>query len=165
MDNLFLILGLLVLGYLSLAIEVFLVPGFGVFGLGALVLLGVGCFLAFSKSALFGGLSLLVSLLFAIGGIVIFPRTRYGKKFVLKESQNAEDGYVGVEEGLDALLGMIGETESPLRPSGIVTVGGKRIDAVSDGEFLPPGKKVRVVKVEGYRLVVEPAENVDSALS
>ena len=43
-----------------------------------------------------------------------------------------------------------------LRPSGTALIDGERLDVVSEGDFVEPGQKVRVVKVEGLRIVVRP---------
>jgi membrane-bound serine protease (ClpP class) len=47
-----------------------------------------------------------------------------------------------------------------LRPAGSIMVGNKRIDAVSNGIFIDAGKTVRVVEVEGHRVVCEEAAGV-----
>lgn len=41
-----------------------------------------------------------------------------------------------------------------LRPSGTVQIGDRRIDVITEGEFIPKGTKVKVIKVEGFRIVV-----------
>ena len=53
-----------------------------------------------------------------------------------------------------ALLGKEGEVLSELRPSGAVLLDGVPVDVVSEGAFISKGEKVRVVAVEGVRVVV-----------
>ena len=49
-----------------------------------------------------------------------------------------------------------GESPHPrLRPAGIAEIDGRRIDVVSDGEMIEPSVTVRVIQVEGNRVVVE----------
>jgi len=55
------------------------------------------------------------------------------------------------------LLNQIGETLTPLRPGGTARFGDDRIDVVSDGTPVDAGKAVRVVSVEGHRIVVRAA--------
>jgi len=45
---------------------------------------------------------------------------------------------------------------SDLRPSGSVEIDGRPVDVVTDGTYAETGTKVRVVRVEGARVVVEP---------
>lgn len=54
------------------------------------------------------------------------------------------------------LLNQIGETLSPLRPGGTAQFGDERIDVVSDGSAIEVGQKIRVILVEGHRVVVRP---------
>jgi membrane-bound serine protease (ClpP class) len=53
-----------------------------------------------------------------------------------------------------ALVGREGETQMDLRPAGMVTIDGRKFDVVTTGERVDRGKRVRVVKVEGNRIVV-----------
>ena len=43
---------------------------------------------------------------------------------------------------------------TPLRPAGTATIQGERIDVVSEGSFINANQRVKVVKVEGMRVVV-----------
>ncbi|MCC6486790.1 MAG: NfeD family protein, partial [Candidatus Hydrogenedentes bacterium] len=44
-----------------------------------------------------------------------------------------------------------------LRPAGTIVVNGKRVSAVSTGDFISEGTAVRVVEAHGNRVVVESA--------
>jgi len=52
------------------------------------------------------------------------------------------------------LIGKEGETQSDLRPSGWVMVNGQRVFVVSEGDFLEKNCKVRILSVDGNRVVV-----------
>ena len=52
------------------------------------------------------------------------------------------------------LVGKTGVTLSVLRPAGIVKIGDQRYDVVSDGDFIANNTMVKVVHVEGNRIVV-----------
>jgi membrane-bound ClpP family serine protease len=61
-------------------------------------------------------------------------------------------------EGLDyhTLMGEVGRTITPLRPAGTTDFDGQRVDTVSEGIMIERGSTVRVVAVEGRRVVVRP---------
>jgi len=75
------------------------------------------------------------------------------KKLILTDSTNTESGYVSNVNRLE-LIGREGVTITPLRPSGTVKVDDERLDVVAEGSFIENNTKVKVVKVEGSRIVV-----------
>jgi len=146
-----------ILGIILLAFEILVIPGFGVVGvLGALSTLAGGV-LAWTKlGALWGVLAIGVSTSAALLLIWAFPRTRLGKKFLLQESQA---GLRAPAEDLGALLGQEGTAITTLRPAGTAEFGERRVDVVTDGIYLDAGTSVRVTRVEGVRVVVEPTSS------
>jgi membrane-bound serine protease (ClpP class) len=68
----------------------------------------------------------------------------------------AREELPGAVEGSIHLLGREGVTLTPLRPSGKARFDGEPEDVVSHGQFVPEGVRVRVVRVEGSRVVVDP---------
>ena len=58
------------------------------------------------------------------------------------------------DDRLLALVGRVGQAASPLRPGGVVEIDGERLDVVTEGEFLESGTMVRVLYVQGNRIVV-----------
>lgn len=77
-----------------------------------------------------------------------FPESRMAKKFI---SQNAV-GDLGVDK--PELLNCTGEALTQLRPSGNATINGQRVDVVTEGGLIERGAKLKVVAVEGARIVV-----------
>jgi membrane-bound serine protease (ClpP class) len=75
------------------------------------------------------------------------------RRFILLEQATREGGYSS-SINLDHLLGKEGVTITPLRPSGIVEVEQSRYDVVSEGSFVAAGVRVKVIRVEGSRVVV-----------
>ena len=158
-EGLLAVVGLLALGFILLFLEVF-VPG-GVLGvLGAVVMI-YACYLAFGMSAGWGIASVGLSVVVAILAVRLVARSRIGEKLVLRDA-GARD-WKAAETGLAALVGLEGQTLSPLRPAGLAEIDDRRIDVVADSEFLAAGVRVRVCEVEGNRVVVEavPAEAAD----
>ncbi|MCB9666692.1 MAG: NfeD family protein [Myxococcales bacterium] len=149
-----LMVGILATGFLLLAVEVFLIPGFGIAGpMGALTIIGGIAFAWAKLGALWGMASLGASMVLSGVALWLFPRSPAGKRLVLRTGLS---GARAVDDGLDALLGAHGVTITPLRPSGVVEFGQQRIDVVTDGSYLEPHSPVRVVRIEGNRIVVEP---------
>ena len=50
--------------------------------------------------------------------------------------------------------GTLGVALTPLRPAGIASFSGHRVDVVSQGEFIEAGQAVVVTRDEGHRVVV-----------
>jgi len=149
--ELLLIVGLLVLGYVLLLLELFL-PG-GILGILGLASVVYGCWMAFGLGPVWGGSAVLLSVLMAAGLITMIVRSRAARKLVLDSRPSRE--WKAPETGLDDLVGQQGVTISTLRPAGIVEIDGRRLDVVADNEFLGTGVRVTVCEVEGARIVVE----------
>ena len=77
-----------------------------------------------------------------------------GKRLFLRASKSTETAY---QQAAHSLLGATGVAESPLRPSGTVRFGEQRASVVTDGEFIEAGTSVRVISVDGIKIVVEVA--------
>jgi membrane-bound serine protease (ClpP class) len=81
-------------------------------------------------------------------------KSRVFDRLVLQTSLSAEEGYSSGPL-YDNYLGRTGTTISPLRPAGRMEFeDGERLDVVSEGSYIPAGKKVKVMKTEGRRIVV-----------
>ncbi len=131
-------------------------PGFGVPGIIGFILLIVG--IVSTAPTLVEALVMIV-ILIALLGIALsvalrsVRRGRLSRIMVLRDTTNRDSGYIGTED-FGAFLGREGVTLTVLRPAGTVDFAGEKLDVVSEGEFLPKGTKVAVVKVEGRRIVV-----------
>lgn len=152
---------LFIVGIILMLVEAFLVPGFGfagITGLGALVLSIIIASASIEQA--------IISLIIAIFGTVVlvaisfrFMKTRsLWNKLILGVRQQNSEGYIAPEAKLSELLGAEGVTLTPLRPAGSAEINGMRIDVVSEGGFVPPETKIKVVKVEGTRVVVRQSK-------
>lgn len=92
-------------------------------------------------------------------GFQVLQRTALGTRLILAGPDADEVRGAGIDRGLAALTGREGRAASDLRPSGVVDVGTDRLDAVSEGDFISAGTPVRVVHIEGNRVVVAPSDN------
>ncbi len=147
------IIVLLVIGAVLLFLET-LLPGL-VAGIIGFICLVAAVILAYGESFFTGNVVLAV--VFAGLGVgtwawlKFFPDSRIARKFV---SHHAV-GELGVEK--PELLHGTGTTLTALRPSGVATINGQRVDVVAETGFIEPGTNVKVVAVEGSRVVVRIA--------
>ncbi len=142
---------LILAGAVLLMLETIL-PGLvaGTLGLGCLV---VAVVLAYAQHGVRAGHWTLglVSAGLAAGALAylrFFPNSRAARIFISVRTV----GGLGNEH--PELLSQTGTAFTHLRPSGVATIQGKRVDVVSEGPFIERGMAVRVVAVEGGRVVV-----------
>lgn len=154
---------LLGLGALSLALELFVLPGFGFTGILGLALLGSAVILALiGTGASRGDLGGALGVLGASFAIVIavsyawlrhLPNSqRFAGLFHTQQTDRAT-GYIAAPHRAE-LVGAGGIALTDLRPSGTVSIEGERLDVVTEGEFIAAGQRVTVIRADGYRHVV-----------
>jgi membrane-bound serine protease (ClpP class) len=149
-----LIITLLIVGAVLLFLET-LLPGM-VAGTVGFVCLMAAVFLGYRDLGFQTGNIILGVVL---GGLIFgvwcwlkyFPESRIARRFV---SQGAV-GDLGVEK--PELLHVTGTTLTALRPSGVANLAGQRVDVVAETGFIERGVTVKVVAVEGSRVVVRVA--------
>lgn len=153
------IAALLIIGVALLLLETVL-PGMiaGMIGVGCLVAGVVMGYTTYGPGT--GNLILLgvVSGLILLGVLWIrfFPDSRYGRMFVTRRTV----GELGIEQ--PELLNQVGTAMTNLRPSGTALINGQRVDVVTEGALIERGQAVKVVAVEGLRVVVRAVESGDS---
>src|SRR5437899_1974739 len=142
---------LILVGAALLLLETVL-PGMvaGIIGFGFVVAGVVVAYLNFDgRTANFILLAVVVGLTAgALCWFKFFPESRVGKLFI---SQGTV-GNIGTEK--PELLQKTGVALTPLRPSGTASINGKRVDVLTEGPFVDKGAAIRVVAVEGMRVVV-----------
>ncbi len=149
-----LVITLLVVGAVLLLLETVL-PGMIAGILGGLCLIA-GVILAFTDLGASAG-----TYIFAItvAGVIIgfsiwasvFPKTRAGRAFISDRTIG------GVVTGDLALMAQTGSAFTALRPSGTALINGQRVDVISEGAMIEKGTPLKVVAVEGMRVVVRAA--------
>lgn len=150
-------LGLFLLGGVLFAIEV-AVPGHAIFGIGGAVSVLASIFLSVNDPTLAALYLAVAGVGFALLLFLLFRRIgRRGLGKMLTLERTAE-GYVPSRKELDKLVGSVGVALSVLRPSGSAEVAGRRIDVVTQGEFLPAGQLIEVIRVDGARVTVRAAQ-------
>ena len=150
------ILALFIGGVLLLLLE-FVLPGLicGIIG-GTMMLGSIGLavytYPEHSVGIILGGVAM-TGAIFVVG-LTLMPRFGTVVGLIQTKQQMPEEGYLNVAERAD-LLQQEGVVFSALRPSGVIVIGHERIDAVSDAAFIDKDARVRVIAVEGNRIVVE----------
>ena len=144
-------------GIVLIIVEAFVIPGFGVAGAAGLAALVAGIVLT-AGSITQGLISLVVALAVAAAAILLsfkFGRTRkVWEKLILSVSMDKQSGYSAPSVSLQQYLGREGTALTTLRPSGTVEVDGERLDVVAEGSYIAKDTPVRIIKVEGARVVV-----------
>lgn len=146
---------LFILGFILVIVEMFH-PGFGAPGITGTILLILGII---SVARNLYDVFILIILILAVLGIaltfVLYSATKgkLSKTLVLTDSLNKEQGFEGTED-LNFFLGKEGKAITILRPAGTADFDGVKLDVVSESEYIQKDTKVKVIKVEGRRIVV-----------
>lgn len=121
-------------------------------------ILGVCCLIAgvavgYQEFGMATGNWILVGTMGGLGvGFVLwlkyFPESRFARLYTSKGAV----GDIGTER--PELVGQSGVAHTALRPSGVAVIGGQRVDVVTEGALIERGANIRVVAVEGARVVV-----------
>lgn len=149
--------GLALLGILLLLIEAF-IPGFGVFGAGGIVSMVAAIFMAVPTPQQAMQYLMWTSIAFAVAlfGIIRgLSRRGLGKALTLARH---EKGFVPARADLSAMLGREGKALTVLRPAGTAQFGIDKVDVVTEGEFIHAGTQIKVIRVDGARVVVRSLE-------
>jgi len=174
---------LVLLGLALLALEIFVIPGFGIAGVAGIVLVFLGLIATFVPDmggpftlprfgntyvwqGLGTGLKVMASAFAAsiVGAAILsrfFPRVPYVGKIVA-ENPAPEQVVMPTPYPHVAFLGDIGKTEGTLRPAGKARFGDTLVDVVSQSDFIGPGERVEVIERQGNRIVVRRVR--DSAI-
>jgi membrane-bound serine protease (ClpP class) len=174
---------LFLLGIGLLAVELFIIPGFGFVGIAGFVLIGLSLLLSMQDFViprfswewdLLGrnAAVVFIGIIAAVTGIAVIallgPKIKIFDRLTLNTSISDTAGgspdenkcktgkaeSVAVKSDYEALVGKIGVASSVLRPSGFVEIEGEVYSAEADGSFVDPGRGVKVTKVYGNRIIV-----------
>ena len=158
-DMLFVLTGLALI-----LLEVLVIPGFGIAGLGGIGLMIYGLYLLLLPDIPVGEEVLgqamdgfLIGLVGAVIGLVLLVKlmikTKFWEQLTAPDTQKKEDGYSNTF-GWESLQGETGIADTDLHPSGWVRVKDQRIFVVSEGEFIEEGKEIKILSVDGNRVLV-----------
>lgn len=163
-------------GLALIAVEILVIPGFGIAGISGIGLVLVGLLATFvpdepgrtlplylpSLPSTLHGLkmamvTLVSSMVVSLLGMVMLsrylPRTTAFRRIVpanpTPSEVTTEDPYRG-----GARVGDVGQSAGPLHPTGKARFGGQLVDVVTQGEYLETGVTVEVIERRGNHVVV-----------
>jgi membrane-bound ClpP family serine protease len=170
----------LIAGAVLLAVELFVIPGFGVAGIAGIVLFVVGLFAVMlpglesvsydvdTQTVNAAGEVFLERLAWLCGALVtgtismfflgkyVMPSLGAFSRLVLEDPVPAGEARL-LQEQTERLpdVGTVGVAESPLRPAGRASFGDESFEVLSDGVYIPAGDAVQVTRIEGNRVFVD----------
>lgn len=164
---------LFLLGLVLIGLEIFVLPGFGVCGICGILAMLAGLGLVTlnripnsSREWEELGMNLSQYLFAMMGAFALaftvarfLPKLPYANRLVLSAPAEASVGSSALPGASEAAeyMGSFGTATTDLRPAGVVRIGEKFVDVVSDGGYVPAGTRVQVILVEGTRIVVKVA--------
>ncbi|MDR0995236.1 MAG: nodulation protein NfeD [Tannerella sp.] len=153
-------------GLVLLALELFVIPGFGITGICGILLIVAGLFFSLLNNLDFGlegvsraaigqaSLTVLFGLLLGFG-LTLWLSNRIGRKGFFRRIALETDLEDSVSAPLhEELAGSYGVAATVLRPSGKVRVGDEVYDAVSESGFIEKGRKVKILRTENAQIYV-----------
>jgi membrane-bound serine protease (ClpP class) len=171
---------LFLVGLICLGLELFVFPGFGVFGMSGFLLIVVSIVMAshtfvwptqeYEYRQMAGTLFQIVAVMAGVGitaalvgkyipslpvfnRMVLKPETYNGSELDDPAAKPSPDeGY----ESLAFLMGETGRTTTVLKPSGKARFGKLLVDVRADGYFIERDRLIEVIDVQGMKVIVKP---------
>jgi len=154
---------LLVTGLVFILLEIFVIPGFGAFGIiGGLcvivsIVLASQTFVIPHNSYQYGQL-INSGVVLVISGIGMIFVAAAGARWVHDLNKPKDLELIRETEKLadyEHLRGRFGETTTLLVPSGRAMIDGQLVDVTSDGDMIPAKTRIAVTDVRGYKIIVK----------
>ena len=167
-----------VAGLILLAVEIFVIPGFGVAGITGIILIFTGLVLSLIDNIKFDfehvdvirlGVAVMTVVIGVFGGFILslyLGRKLFTassgpfKNLALNTVQDTKDGYLNVEASFLELKGKMGKAATVLRPGGKVIIDDEIFDAVAENGFIDRGEEIVVVRTGAAQLYVERAKSL-----
>ncbi len=161
-------------GFLCLALELLVFPGFGIFGFGGILMLGSGVILAsqtfiipknsYQMNEMAWNMGQLAAIIVGIATGLYFIRKNLDKLPIFRTMSLSPAGGIDLDilDKRETLVnrehfrGKAGVTTTRCNPAGKARIGDEIIPVQSDGELIDEGVPVRVIEVRGYYAIVEP---------
>ena len=148
-----LILILAALALVLASVEIVIVPGFGLAGMGAILCALIDVVIIYSEHGLLWAVVAIVAAL-AVLGLMLWwvSRSRTMDKMALHTSIDSTNA---TPEQLSVRVGDVGTALTRLALVGNAEIGGKTVEVKSSGAFINPGTPIRVVRVNEANITVE----------
>lgn len=154
-------------GVLLVLFEIFIAPGFGIPGVVGIILIFASFFLSlvgkmpsrgdFIAAAHTMGWTFLLTVVLGYFVIRQLPKTKLFNKIIMAAVENQSEGFSSADTAGE-LVGMTGTATSNLRPAGKAEINGRRLDVVTEGEYILKGAPIVVIEVHGARVVVKESK-------
>ncbi len=159
-----------ILGVILIGVEIFALPGFGIAGVSGIILLVGGLTLSLVRNDFFDftftttdEVSMkFIQVIASMAGAIILAfllgmrllKSETFRKFVLEDTQQADEGYTvkSLEEA--SLVGKTGVAVTDLNIAGRVEIDDERYEAITTGDFIDAGTEILVKAYKGNYLVV-----------
>lgn len=159
----------LIAGIILIALELFVIPGFGITGIAGII--AVGAALAgvaagtatgwgSAANALMHAVIVVTSGTVAAIALALYLTSKHGPKVLQRRAMlttelSTDKGFVGVDMTPAQYIGRHAVTTTPLRPAGRISIDGTEYPAVSTGNFISAHRPVRILRYENAQLYVE----------
>ena len=155
-----------IIGVALILLEIFVIPGFGIAGISGIILVFASLFFSLvggdpfldfelvSRAIIQLSISLVLALVLIFVLAKYLPKTSIFNKFVLSVSEKSVDGFSSHSFAED-LIGAEGIALTTLRPAGTAEINGRRVDVMTESEYVEKGKKIKVLAVDGIRVLVK----------
>jgi membrane-bound ClpP family serine protease len=155
--EIFIIFVFVLVGLILITLEVLFLPGLivGVFG-GFLILAAI-IYSTLKMGFLEGLLTTIISVIASIILFFIFKKLKVWDRFILKYEQKASS-LTDMELIESNLVGKTGITITDLKPAGFILIDNRKLDALSEGEFIPKNCNVEIISQQGKKIIVKKVE-------
>jgi Membrane-bound serine protease (ClpP class) len=148
---------LILLGIILLIIEILILPGITIAGVGGFLLMALAIFLTYKNyGSAAGHYILLSSIVFFIVAFIYSLRSQTWNRLAL---HSKIDGKVNILDENKISVGDKGVTISKLAPMGKVKVNDTIIEAKSLGIYIAENTEIEVLKVNESNIIVKPLNN------
>lgn len=149
-----------------LLLEAFVIPGFGIAGIAGIIFVLASFVLSlighvgridltdFLGAVTLVGISFILAFVLVLPIMKLLPKSKTFSKLILDAAENQQEGFRSSPKDYEQFINQTGIALSTLRPAGIAQFGSKRLDVVAEGEFIEPNSPIKVIKVEGYKILV-----------
>ncbi len=153
-DQYILPLVLQIIGVVVIIAEVIL-PSGGLLSILAVSVLGFSLFKAFAISQnigmLFTGVDVIMVPMLVLSGLKLLAKS----PVTLRQTLSKKDGVSSQKSDMDQLLNTSGIALTDLRPAGSIRINNKKLDAVTQGEYIDKDTNISVIQVTGNQIIVK----------
>ncbi len=150
---------LLQLGGVVIIIAEIILPSGGLLSILALGCIGYSLYMVFDTISTTAGMAFVAADIIMLPALVLLGIKLLAKSpATLKKALSSKDGVTSQSPEMEAYIGKEGTALTDLRPSGTVNINGKRVDAVSRGEYIGKNSKIVVSSVTGNQIIVNEVE-------